>query len=224
MELKSEHNHSQPRCDDAEIPYAASSLWYADRLYALASQPTATHADRQNIKGLNRCVIAGPGGLQTLTVPILGSTKTMRRTPFAQLKVSEHGNWRLNHWRAIFSAYGKAPFFEHFAPLIEPLYARQWENLADLNTTIHNILIDAINLKAAIPLAEEIIATGTLSDTHLRRRIDDYRQYYQVRADKFGFIGGLSALDLLFNLGKEAIFPLLKTLIDKGDFPQKCAD
>ncbi|MDE6134461.1 MAG: WbqC family protein, partial [Muribaculaceae bacterium] len=30
------------------------------------------------------------------------------------------------------------------------------------------------------------------------------RSYWQVRADRFGFIPGLSVLDLIFNLGPEA--------------------
>ncbi|MDE7146980.1 MAG: WbqC family protein, partial [Duncaniella sp.] len=33
-------------------------------------------------------------------------------------------------------------------------------------------------------------------------------QYWQVRADKLGFIPGLSVLDLIFNLGPEAVIYL----------------
>ncbi|MCM1406727.1 MAG: WbqC family protein, partial [[Clostridium] fimetarium] len=42
--------------------------------------------------------------------------------------------------------------------------------------------------------------------------------YYQVRADRFGYLPNLSALDLLFNLGPEA--PLyLRALIDRAGLP-----
>lgn len=33
-------------------------------------------------------------------------------------------------------------------------------------------------------------------------------QYWQIRADKLGFISGLSVLDLIFNLGPEAVIYL----------------
>ena len=34
---------------------------------------------------------------------------------------------------------------------------------------------------------------------------DDLPPYWQVREDKLGFISGLSVLDLIFNLGPEAV-------------------
>ena len=38
---------------------------------------------------------------------------------------------------------------------------------------------------------------------------DRFRPYYQVFSDKFGFIPGLSVLDLLFNEGPDAVSYLL---------------
>lgn len=38
--------------------------------------------------------------------------------------------------------------------------------------------------------------------------IDGFARYYQVREDKLGFLPHLSVVDLLFNLGPEALLYL----------------
>ena len=56
----------------------------------------------------HRYRIDGPNGVQTLTVPLVGSTNNMM-TPLRDVLISEHGDWRRLHWGALYSAYGVRP-------------------------------------------------------------------------------------------------------------------
>ena len=56
----------------------------------------------------NRCVIAAANGPQTLTVPVerqAGGQRLLTR----DVRISDHGNWRHQHWHALMSAYSESP-------------------------------------------------------------------------------------------------------------------
>ena len=57
----------------------------------------------------NRCVIAAANGAQTLSIPIekFEGTKCLMK----DVRISDHDNWRHQHWNALVSAYGESPFF-----------------------------------------------------------------------------------------------------------------
>ena len=178
-----------------EIPYLAPVEWYAGYLSALMRNEEISLLTDRRI--LNRCRIVGANGEQTLSVPIVGGGKILKRHIKEKILLSEHGNWRHLHWGAIFSAYGKAPFFEHYAPLIEPLYAREFSCLQELNEAFHKEILKILKIDELKDYCSDI-DKSCLST-----------QYYQIRADKFGFMPGLSILDLVFNMGSESIFVLL---------------
>ena len=188
------------------IPYMASVGWYADWLAKrLGRQVAWQDVDRRD---LNRCKILGANGLQTLSVPIDGGGRNLR-LPYKQIGVSEHGSWRRVHWGAIFSAYGRAPYFEHYEHLFSPIWEKPWTSLAELNQSIHEVVVSII-------LTPEI-------ESQLRKDIDracavaaDYSDYWQISSAKDGFVADLSIVDLLFSLGPQSIFHLLHKLIDKG--------
>ena len=58
----------------------------------------------------NRCIIADANGPLALTIPTekTGEGKCLMR----DIRISNHGNWRHQHWNALVSAYRKSPFFE----------------------------------------------------------------------------------------------------------------
>ena len=183
----------------------ASVGWYA---YWLAERLGRQVASQDvDCRDLNRCKILGANGLQTLSVPIDGGGRNLR-LPYKQIGVSEHGSWRRVHWGAIFSAYGRAPYFEHYEHLFSPIWSRPWASLAELNQAIHEVVISII-------LSPEI-------ESQLRKDIDracvvaaDYSAYWQINSVKDGFVADLSIVDLLFSLGPQSIFHLLHTIIDR---------
>lgn len=191
---------------ELRVPYMASVSWYADWLAErLGWEVSLQDVDRRD---LNRCKILGANGLQTLSVPIDGGGRNLR-LPYKQIGVSEHGSWRRVHWGAIFSAYGRTPYFEHYEHLLSPIWAKPWISLAELNRAIHDVVVSII-------LTPEMESQLRKDISQACRVATDYSDYWQINRVKDGFVSDLSIMDLLFSLGPQAIFHLLHTLIDRG--------
>ena len=166
----------------------------------------------------NRCVIATANGTQTLTVPIerYDGTKCAMR----DIRISDHGNWRHLHWNALVSAYGETPFFEFYADDLRPFFEKRHTFLFDLNLDIMHTMCQLLDVRPQVTLSEQYIVLPSEDDA-----VVDFREairpkhplpdadfnptpYYQVRAQRHGFLPNLSILDLLFNEGPEGIFYL----------------
>jgi len=82
----------------------------------------------------NRCVILGQQGEQLLTLPVerINGSKTCTQ----DVLISDHQDWRNNHWRSIQSAYASSPYFEHYASDIHNLIFLKESNLVTYNTLI----------------------------------------------------------------------------------------
>ena len=166
----------------------------------------------------HRYRIDGPNGVQTLTVPLVGSTNNMM-TPLSDVLISEHGDWRRLHWGALFSAYGRSPYFDYVADdLLRVIHGSQ-RYLHEFNRQLHEVIVDFMDLPLVTryPTSTEIKVEGETLD--LRGRIAmkkndtlpiDNVPYYQMWTAKSGFCPDLSILDLMMNMGREGIFTLMK--------------
>ena len=171
----------------------------------------------------HRYAIEGPNGVQQLTVPLVGETHNMA-TPMREVRISEHGNWRRLHWGAHYSAYGRTPYFDYIAPDLEAIIVDGHQtHLLELNTQLQRLIVEFMDLPIDFvtaspppPLQRERGASAT-DVIDLRGKIDMKRPdelpivdvpYYQVWADRRGFVPRLSILDLLMNEGREGIFTL----------------
>ena len=91
----------------------------------------------------NRCVIATTQGTQALTIPVThGGGKNLTR----DIRISDHGKWRQEHWNAIRTAYGESPFFEFYADDLAPFFEQRWEFLIDFNEAIMEKMCELIDL------------------------------------------------------------------------------
>lgn len=167
------------------------------------------NAPYDDMRALNRCKISTAGGVQTLTVPIV-KPEYGRHTPIKDLRISEHGKWEHLHWGAIYSAYGKAPFFEYIEPDLKHLYEQHSEWLADFNIALHNLISDYMQLD--IPQVKSTVNSQKISPAYAGKNDVEstVAPYWQVRAEKFGFIPHLSILDIALNEGPQGIFALMK--------------
>ena len=176
----------------------------------------------------NRCLIATANGVQALTVPI--ERYDGAKCPMCDIRISDHGEWRHQHWNAIVSAYGESPFFVYYEDDIRPFFERKWEYLVDFNMAITEKLCELLDVQPNVQLSSEYIDAEALqarlsSEGGAEVRVDDYRdairpkrplpdadftphQYYQVHTLRQGFQPNMSALDLLMNEGPEGIFYL----------------
>ena len=162
----------------------------------------------------NRCLIATSQGVQALTVPVEHSTANIQT-----IRISDHGNWRHQHWQAITSAYGDSPFFEYYEDDIRPFFhERRWERLTDYNEAIRRTVCDLLDIHPDVDYTTAYLPPQASDAEDLREAIrpkhppvdPDFqpKPYYQVFAQKHGFLANLSILDLLCNMGPEGIFYL----------------
>ena len=167
----------------------------------------------------NRCVIATANGLQALTVPVEHDTLNIKNgiLKVKDLRISDHNNWRRIHWNALQSAYHESPFFDYYADDIRPFFEKKYEFLVDFNEAIRQTVCNLLDIHPKVSYTTDF--SRQPSD------IDDYREvinakhpqadadfqprrYWQVFEGKHGFQSNLSILDLLFNMGNEAVFYL----------------
>lgn len=172
------------------IPYLPSANWYACWVQLQLGRKNDDDFSQLTPRYPNRGEILAPYGLQTLTVPIKGGRRELQRTPWQELRLSEHGNWRHAHWEAITSAYGATPYFHYYSHHFEPIYASPHDSLAELNALLHLRFCRALDLT---PLTSWILTHPAKIS---RQLMDDINPE-------------LSALDLLFRYGPETIFHLL---------------
>ena len=152
----------------------------------------------------NRCRIAAASGIQTLTVPIVKGTAP--KQIMKDVRISDHGDWRRQHWNALESAYMNSPFFLYYQDDFRPFYEKKYEFLIDFNTELTLRIMELAGINKPIKLTESYCKKEeNLLD--LRQMVnpginepENCRPYWQVFKQKHGFIGNLSAIDLLFNI------------------------
>lgn len=163
----------------------------------------------------NRCMIAGPNGIQRLTVPL--EKGKHNKLPIREVKIAYNEAWQKIHWQSIRTAYGKSPFFEYYQDDLQPLFEKKQSYLFDLNLEILEILQSALQLTFDIELREQYSTEPPPATLDLRNTLKPktsssdqaaMQKYPQVFESKNGFLANLSILDLLFCIGPEAYYYL----------------
>lgn len=167
-----------------------SAFWQSDLLLLEACE----HHQKGGMR--NRCHIAGPNGLQLLSIPL--EKGKHQQTPIKEVRISYADPWQRQHWRSIKTAYGNAPFFEHYEAEIQALLAPKHAFLFDLNLEIIQFLLKKWAWKGQI----EHTSTWQASKAEPPRRPLPYPQVFMER---HGFLPNLSALDLLMCCGKMGV-------------------
>ena len=168
----------------------------------------------------NRCWIDSPNGALALTVPVV---KTGAKTPMRDIRISDHGNWRHQHWIALESSYRQSPFFEYYADDFAHFYEERDGFLMDFNLRLHGVISELLGLEREIKIidnghkATDFIDLRNIAEPKAVADVKDYtaHQYYQVFAQRNGFIPNLSIVDLLFNMGPEGLLVLRDSVCAK---------
>ena len=161
----------------------------------------------------NRAIILGANGPVPLIVPVEKGRE--QKISIKDLRISYDEEWQRNHWRTIFSAYNSSPFFEYYSDDLEPFFRKKHTFLFDFNQQTTQTLLEILELPKVVNLTEafEQIPDGCLNAREMinpkaHRNVADLhftaQPYTQVFSEKFGFLGDLSILDLLFNEGPSA--------------------
>lgn len=158
----------------------------------------------------NRCNIAGPNGKLSLSIPVekTSGDKTLTR----DIRISEHGEWQMQHWKSIESSYNSTPFFEYYRDDLVGFYHKKWNFLWDFNLEIQSTIFELLEFKPNIKLTSEYKVELDANYLDLRQTIHPKKEnlkhsnipYYQVFEQRYGFQPNLSIIDLLFNMGNES--------------------
>lgn len=153
----------------------------------------------------NRCHIATPTGIQALTIPVCHGTSPAG----ADTLISEQGAWRHLHLQALRSAYSMSPYYDYYCDEMERFYQPGlYPTLYGFNIALATWMARQMGIEKEIAVSREF-RPDDMADLH-PKHASTYttRPYYQVFANRTGFIPGLSAIDLLMNMGPESIFYL----------------
>ncbi|HET9570421.1 MAG TPA: WbqC family protein [Bacteroidales bacterium] len=167
----------------------------------------------------NRCMIGTANGPMVLSLPVEGNSD---KTFIKDVRLSSHGNWQHLHWNGIKSAYNSSPFFEYYQDDLRPFFEKKPNFLFDFNEGIREKILELLNIETPSELTIAYAPEGKVPNDWIDLRniihpkkmtalVDPEflpKPYYQVFDRKFGFQPNLSILDLLFNMGPEAILYL----------------
>ncbi len=153
----------------------------------------------------NRCRILTEGGPMDLRVPVLHDGTRLIR----DIRVDWSTPWLRQCEYAIDTAYYSSPFFEYYRDELYALLDARRERLWDMNMDIIGFFCRKIGISPEIVPTVDFVreVEGDLRNSIDPKKPSSYvgRPYWQVFRDRFGFVPGLSVMDLLFNEGPESL-------------------
>lgn len=158
----------------------------------------------------NRCRIRTANKVESLSVPVKSGNS---RTAIRDLKIDHSEHWVKIHWRALQSAYGRAPYFEFYADYIRDIFEKKHVYLFDLNIDSLTLCLKFLQMDVAPILTEKYEKQYNPPFKDLRTVIspkkenstyDFYREVAYPQIFGKDFVANLSVLDLLFCEGPNA--------------------
>jgi len=160
----------------------------------------------------NRFEIATSHGKMSLSVPVIKPLGN--KTKINNIVIDYSENWQQVHWRSIKAAYQSSPFFIHYADDIEAIINQRYTYLYQMNEKIIKKLVVILGLEYQIKSTSDFVTIGTHENDYRflihpkKKSMMASKSYDQVFEEKNGFLADLSVLDLIFNLGPEALLYL----------------
>lgn len=163
----------------------------------------------------NRCNIATASGVLSLTIPVKRINGNHTKT--CDIHIDNSKNWQLLHWRSIITAYNKSPYFLYYRDLFEPLFSKKYDLLVDFNRELLYSILNALKSKTRNVLYTNEYKTNPdyidlRSSFHPKYPLQNITcvlpRYMQAFEEFHGYLPDLSIIDLLFNLGPDALLYL----------------
>ena len=206
-----------------EAQYLAPIQYYSKfLLYERIIIEKSEHYSKGSFR--KRCMLAMSNGVQQLSIPLEKGKN--QQTLISEVKIDNSQKWQQLHWRTIQTAYGSAPFYEHYSDKIKPFYSKEWIYLFDYCIDFQNHILSLLKIKTDITFNE------SFHKNYKEEEVIDLRNYIhpknfnqkdidsnfksivypQVFEDRLGFVSNLSILDLLFCVGPESKFYLNQSI------------
>lgn len=164
----------------------------------------------QKLSYRNRCQIMTANGKMELIIPVVKGASSHTNT--IDVRIAEHDNWQLRHWRALCAAYSSSPFFEYYEDDFKPFYTEKWESLWEFNYQMQTLVLNLLDMENVTFNASDLIVERIIdlkNKIHPKTEFENLKPYFQVFERKFGFQPNLSIVDLLFNMGPESVLYLI---------------
>jgi hypothetical protein len=159
--------------------------------------------------------------VEQLTVPLTGKHGKVFIT---DIRIDYTQKWLTNHWRTIQSAYGKAPFFEHYVDDLEKVLFKKYEFLYDLNIQLLSMCLAWLKWNVVVSESLSYEKDCPLTTTDLRSLINPKKtellakfynpsEYTQVFGNTF--VSNMSLIDLIFCEGPVASKIIRASAVEK---------
>lgn len=113
----------------------------------------------------NRNRIKTANGTQWITIPVNAKGSVSDHKLIRDVPIVWQQAWSEKHWQAIRQAYGKAPYFKKYAPLVESFYTRRDELLSDFTCDTTELLARELGLTSTRFIRSSgLNANGTKTD------------------------------------------------------------
>lgn len=186
------------------------SIAYFSAITAADEVLIEVHENFQKQTYRNRCYINSSQGALPLIVPLENAGGKILMT---DVKIDYSQRWLNNHWRAIQSSYGKAPFFEYYADDLHAVLFREFDRLYELNSALLTLCLRWLKFEIEVrgtsvfeksPSQPIYDLRSTISPKNSSRLHEFYEAaiYPQVFGNKF--VQNLSLIDLIFCEGPGA--------------------
>ena len=159
----------------------------------------------------NRCRVLTANGPSSLSVPVM--SEKFIKTPVKETEIDYSKRWQQVHLRALISSYKSSAYFEYYFEDFEKIIAGKPKYLLELNRMILDTTLKIIGISRQIEYTN-VFEPYTESESEYRFNISpkkeipgklSHKEYFQVFSYKYGFVPGLSIIDLIFNLGPDSV-------------------
>ncbi len=182
------------------LPYFGSvALWQAGFNAGGFCFLAGEHYQRRSQR--NRCRLAGPNGVHTLSIPLLAGKH--EAAPIKSVLISYTEAWQRTHWGALQAGYGSAPYWEEYAPSLEALYQFAPPDLWAWNLACVGWVVTQLNAPLVLAEAEDWSSADVVQIPLNAMRAQS--PYPQVFTERHGFLSDLCVLDLLMCQGPAAV-------------------
>jgi hypothetical protein len=180
-----------------------SLILHSDRVFVESEENYVKQSYR------NRCYILSVHGPQLLSVPVyLGS---QHKTPLKEIRIDYSKRWQQVHLRAITASYSSSPYFQFYFENIEKIISRKIDFLIDLNMELSGSILNMLGQEANLVRTPDFKPVLE-AEYDFRYKISPKRksqfivkEYFQVFDTSRSVDHRLSIIDLIFNMGPDAI-------------------
>lgn len=140
-------------------------LGYFDKMRKADLFITVDHVQFERQSYQNRCLIKAGGAARWITAPVL---QRSRAESIADKLVDNSRQGRFRWGRKMFLtlkyAYGAAPYFGAFEPLVKEILDARWERLEALNARLIDVCRGALGIRTPMIPSSSLKAGGTRSE------------------------------------------------------------